>query len=248
MLWPPAVPPPPPQPPPVSLALPNPVRARAPHSTMARARAQPEPPAPSNHEKEGDDDDGRRRFAAPPLSLPRGWRAPERSLRQVQGAAGAFDASHATRSSDAHAKLSRLEADATSISLQRNYADALSAVRSTRLTVQPLRVGALISPRAAAIRRLALAAEERHDGRHGGPWRPPERVLPTEGGLQEQESTSKPPWLLEKSICEHRIPLPNPLPNPLPFAPRHHCVPPRTVRDNPTNPRLPIRLPARVSI
>ncbi len=135
--------------------------------------------------------------------MPQGWEGSPRLARAVEAAAR-FDTRQAALSDEAarlHERLRR-EAqlgDAGRLRLVRT----LDGMQANRYTVQPLRMGALLSPRfdvqsgSRFSDAYALAGE-----RLGGPWRPLSRVEPEASG--PKRPVARRAWRLETSVWAER--------------------------------------------
>jgi hypothetical protein len=143
----------------------------------------------------------------PPSSqVPNAWQGPRR-VRTLELAAR-FDARQAALSVEAaslHQKLrtSNEVARFSEHADQRQLARTLDGMQANRITVQPLRMGVLLSPTRFAQRHFsetyALAGEQL-----GGPWRPLSRVEPEARDVDPEMPVAKRVWKLETSVWSER--------------------------------------------
>lgn len=122
-------------------------------------------------------------------------------------AADQFDEQHEMISLEAERLLGKLLVDSTSLASARRLDMALFAMRSNRYPVQPLRLGALISPRYEPKRKYhlrSMADRSDIDGPPGGPWMLTRRVVEQEVVGQEGRQRKQRAWKLEESIWKPR--------------------------------------------
>ena len=129
--------------------------------------------------------------------MPDDWLDSPRFERAVE-AADHFDSTHAQRAGNAERNAVSID-DAKgcdSSKAQRRLERSLLGLQSNRYTVQPLRLGAVLSPRYSARLSYDLAGD-----RLGGPWQPHEKESPD---AVKPGVVLKKPWRIEDSIWASR--------------------------------------------
>ena len=192
---------------------PAPASPQTPHTP--RTLARPERKSSDGDEGGSGGDEGAI-LLSPLPQLPRGWtHVPEASRAQAVESAVRFEAAHHRHHLQARHTLRRLgvgedegraEGRPSSMRRQRACSSRVAAMRTNRCTLQPLRFGALVSPRhGVQLQRLSLVGESRSDGQVGGPWRAEDRVLAGDGGVREgEEEARRRVFALEQSIWAPR--------------------------------------------
>lgn len=160
---------------------------------------------PGTRRRQGQNEDGGALHLK--SQMPASWSPEPRSAAQIMNAIERFDQVQARLSERAKVALTQLTAsDGSCPAAHSRLANELVALRSNRYAVQPLRLGAPLSPRHAAWSQLQLASLDSDDpseegGKPGGPWRAAERVEPEERWLPEGQARV---WRLEESIWGSR--------------------------------------------
>jgi hypothetical protein len=121
-------------------------------------------------------------------------------LRQT---AEQFDKQHERLSSEASRLLSKLTNDATSLGTSRQLDVAVAALRGNRYRIQPLRLGALISPRYEVQGQLILSNDGNPRG-PAGPWRVPTKIFDEDIATAPVQQARKRQWQLKDSIWAPR--------------------------------------------
>ena len=132
--------------------------------------------------------------------VPNAWQGPRR-VRTLELAAR-FDARQAALSIEAASLRQKLRTTNEHAN-RRHLARTLDGMQANRITVQPLRMGVLLSPTRFAQSHFqhtyALAGEQL-----GGPWRPLSRVEPEARDVDPEMPVAKRVWKLETSVWSER--------------------------------------------